>query len=306
MKNLLIYIFSSILFLWSCTERITLDTQTMSARYVAVEGVLTNIPSVQTINISNPSGFFDETISPSPVSGASVTVSDGSKTVSFVEDPDRPGTYCSPNYYYGIPGKTYTLTIEVTDADGSVELYSAESVMPEPGFLIDALDYKYMDPLMKDSWTMAVWGQDTPDVSNYFIMFGVNGHMYPFDKGLALPDFYFDAQYINAYPINILVQNEENMRKFGECAKPLETGDVVSVSAFTLTQDFYEYLWAFMTNTSQISIPLLTPPPANLPTNIKGKNAQGFFAACPVSLKTCVVDDPFRTDFRPDLPKPRP
>ena len=87
------------------------------------------------------------------------------------------------------------------------------------------------------------------------------------------------------------------MEKYGDCAKPLEEGDMVSLVVYSLTKDYYDFIMAMTSAATGTSIPIISSQPANLPTNITGGDAMGYFAVCPVMMASCKVDDPFKTEF---------
>jgi len=53
---------------------------------------------------------------------------------------------------------------------------------------------------------------------------------------------------------------------------------------------------------NSVSIPLFTPQPANVPTNIRGEHVLGYFAICPVARASVEIEDPFRPYFKRMFP----
>lgn len=294
MKNK-IFVILSLFVAVSCSEKIDIETRSMDIDYLAVESIITDAPVPQIVKLSRSTDYFGDDSVPVPASDAKVVISEGSDDYVFIESV--PGTYVSPIGFRGEAGKTYSLHIELRDEDGMLKEYFAESTMPRAGFVLDSIDYKYMAPQMDSVWTFGIWGSDLPGEDRYFTLLGTNGSVYPYDQGLFISDTYFEGKSVDGFPFGVFTRNAETRKKYGECAKPLETGDVITLSLFNITQEFYEFLTAFATNVSAVSIPLLTPPPANLPTNLHGENVFGFFTTCSVVSASRIVDDPYRTSF---------
>ena len=284
----------------SCSDPFDLKTKTADRTYLCVETVLTNIPSVQTINLSESIDYQSDSDAPK-VSGATVTVSDGTSVVTFTEREDRPGSYSSPRGFACQSGKTYCLEIDCRLSDGTDRHYEASSSMEEVGFDIEAVDYKYLGSVMDSTWVLGVWGTDRPATNYFLITTAVNGVTSPLtslvDRSMLMPDTYFNASRVNGFPIGYMYQTAAQMEKYGDCAKPLEEGDIVSLVVYSLTKDYYDFIMAMTSSATGISIPIISSQPANLPTNITGDDAMGYFAVCPVTMVSCKVEDPFRTEY---------
>ena len=280
----------------SCSEKMDVHVKNMDRTYLTVEGFLTDVAFMQqTITLSESVGYFGADTVPA-VREAVVTVDDGSSTVTYEET--EPGVYVAPRGFHGTPGKTYHLSIDAKVA-GEHRHYDAESTMPEPGFQIDSIDYAYSGIMGVDStWTIAMWGKDAPEESFFYASMAVNGHSYPYDLSLALNDKYFAGQRITAFPIGVMMQTAHNQELYGPCCKFLEKGDLLTFTALTLPKDCFDFFFSFASNLSGSAIPLFSSQPANCPTNISGGDAMGYFAACPVSMSSVVVDDPLRPFFR--------
>lgn len=285
----------------SCSEKYEIKKAASEDVFLAVESILTDMPGIQTVKLTE-SIPYTGIAEPKGVSGAVVTISDVKENTSvrFVEDPENPGVYNSPETYCGLTGHTYNLKIERETEDGT-KVYEASSTMMECGFDINKIDYKYTDSLIDSLWTVGVWGSDSSLPDNYLILPVVNGFSYPIDYTIPLEDKYFNGAVVAGYPITVLEQTWTNVKVYGQCAKPLETGDVISLLFYDMPRDFYDYMRALVESASAVSIPIISSQPANLPTNLKGENVLGFFTTCPVSIATCVVDDPYRTKFLDEI-----
>lgn len=304
MKKIFPYIFitvASLLPAVSCSEKYEIKKAASEITFLAVESMISDLPGVQTVKLTEsiPYSSKDETRT---VSGAVVTITDvdDNTSVLFTEDPENPGVYCSPKFYCGITGHTYNLKIERETKDGT-KVYEASSTMKNFGFDIVKIDYKYTDDLVDSLWTLGVWGTDDPGKDYYMVIPAVNGNSYPIDYTFPLTDKYYNGATVTGYPIAVLSQTSENVKIYGPCAKPLETGDILSLILFDMPLDFYDYMTALVEGASAISIPIISSQPSNIPTNLKGENVVGYFTTCPTRIISCVVDDPFRTKFLDEI-----
>lgn len=286
---------SLLVLLLACTEKIDIESKSDYHEYLAVQATLTDQPDqIQQVVLSRSISFFHDEPQPM-VKGASVSVNN----IRFTEMQD--GIYIAPLGFACQENENYHLEINLPDG----EKYTADAQMPEPGFDIEAIDYAWGGgrTLGADSlWTVGIWGTEKETVSSYLITHAVNGYYTPFDQALIINDTFFNDKEVAGFPIQTLLQLEEMRKEYGECYKYLEEGDVITLEAWTLDPDYENFLFAI--NSGGLSIPLLTPQPANLPTNIRGKNVMGFFAICPVERASVVVEDPFRPYFKRSMPLP--
>ena len=285
----------------ACSEETDLRSKDEHYERLAVEALITDqADRPQRVLLNKTIPYFEEA-SPSGVSGALVTVSDGKEEIRFTEK--EAGVYEAPEGYHGEQGGKYHLRIAVPDGD----VYEAEATMPHNGYRLDAIDYAFAGnkTMGLDSlWTIAIWGKDMETTDYYYVTAGVNGAFYPFEMAEVTDDKYFSGNVINGFPIATLMQYSIMRKLYGDCAKYLETGDVVTLEAMTLSKDYFDYLMAVLLNGTISAIPLFSPQPANCPTNIKGGdgNAVGYFAACPVVSASVTVDDPLRPYYKKSAP----
>lgn len=291
------YVIMAALLAVGCSEKINVHVKNIDRTYLVLEGFLTDMPFIQqTLTLSESTGYFETGDTPA-VRGAHVTVDDGEETVVY-EETETPGVYSAPRSFRGKTGKTYTLHIDAV-VGGEQRSYQAVSTMPEPGFQIDSIDYAYTGLMQADStWTVGMWGKDRPEPGYFYAFMSVNGNPYPYDLSLALDDKYFAGQTITAFPIGVMMQNAHNQKLYGPCCKFLEKGDILTFTALTLPKDCFDFFFSLASNLMGSAIPFFSSQPANCPTNITGGEAMGYFAACPVSMSSVIVDDPLRPVFR--------
>ena len=279
--------------LCACTEKVDLRSRSDYHDYLAVEATLTDRPEdPQQIVLSRTISYFHTETQPM-VKGASVKVND----VTFSEK--EPGIYRAPEGYACEPGVEYKLRIRLPEGD----TYEAEAEMPEAGFRMDAIDYAFAGGMTMDSdslWTVAVWGLEK-DIDSYDLLtHAVNGNYPPFSMALVSDDKFFNSNDVKGFPITALLQSEYLRKEYGDCFKYLERGDEITLEIWTLDKGYYDFLLSLTMNS--VSIPLFTPQPANVPTNIRGEHVLGYFAVCPVARASVEVEDPFRPYFKRMFP----
>lgn len=280
-------------FLAACTEKVDLRSRSDYHEYLAVEATLTDRPEdAQRVILSRTISYFHQEAQPM-VRGASVRVND------VVFNEKEPGIYEAPEGYACQEGVDYRLRIRLPEG----EEYEAEATMPENGFRLDAVDYAYAGGKTMDSdslWTLAVWGYEKEIESYFLLTHAVNGLYPPFSMAIVSDDKFFNNAEVAGFPITGLLQSEVFRKQYGDCYKYIEAGDVLTQEIWTLDKGYYDYLVALTMGGT--SIPLFTPQPANVPTNIRGEQVLGYFAVCPVSRASVTVDDPFRPYFKRMFP----
>ena len=267
-KHILFFL-TSFLFLYGCTEEIDLKLKGTAPRLV-VEGVVTTDTMFQYVRLTLSGDFFADKVMP-PVIGARVTLWDGTDSIELNEAIAQSGFYITPFDYYGVPGRTYVLTIENVDIDndGKTETYKAESFMP-PVTIVDSVKIAY-DPW--DFWKVLLYAYEPPgDVPDYY-MFSlmVNDTLYTdqITEATIFDDRFINGEYINGAWVHSFYNDDG--------VYPLNIGDTVTLKMSSITEGFYNYVLALQEET-RASIPLFSGPPANLPGNISN-GALGYFTA---------------------------
>lgn len=289
-----------------CNEKVEVHTRNMDKTYLVVEAILTDRADVsQRVTLSRSIDYFEKEV-PSPVSGAQVNISDGNTVFPFVEEPSGSGCYIGPDGFCGTPGTTYTLSIDA-EIDEETNHYEAVSTMVERGFDLTDIDYMYAgnEKMNLDSlWLVAMWGKDHPITSFYYLGVDLNGTRFPLELSEVIDDKYFAGQEVICFPVKTMTQTAMMRKQYGECGKYLETGDVITFTVYSIPKEYFEFFMGFISNSVGSAIPLLQSQPANCPTNIKGGNAVGFFAACSTSTASVVIEDPLRPYYKKALPLP--
>ena len=124
--------------LTACEEKIDLPLQTLHLTDIVVEGILTNEKINHKIKLPRP--YTKQNEVPTPVSGAVVSISDGSSSITLAESPIGSGEYYTP-VARAVFGKTYTLAIKFQG-----KTYTAQD-SPMPVEPLSPLDYRKVSEL---------------------------------------------------------------------------------------------------------------------------------------------------------------
>ena len=126
-----------IILTFGCTDPIELDFKTEPGNFVVIDGFITTDRGPHIVNISTTSPFVNDDISlPGKVSGAEVSISDDLGETTFLFETS-PGEYATPSNFRGLPGRTYTLEVNIRND----QYVSTPQTLPEPSF-IDSLYYE--------------------------------------------------------------------------------------------------------------------------------------------------------------------
>lgn len=252
-----------------CEKVINVDLNDASPR-VVIEGLIDDGPGPYYVRVSMSGSYFGETDLPG-VSGAIVVISDDSGITDTL--PERsPGVYQTIKTR-GVPGRTYTLTVNT----GNIT-YTGQSSMPVH-VEIDSLSlittqvnhftlgggsdsettlslYCYFnDPPGKNFYRARVFANDSTNFHRYHL---------------------FDDQYTDGEETELRVAH-------------VDPGDKVKVDLLSLdrpTYTFYRTLDDLLD-----SNPVFGSTPANPDSNLDN-GALGYFGACAVSTKTIIVGSP--------------
>ena len=263
----------------SCTTDITLNLDGATPELV-VEGVITTDTMAHSIHLKKTSHYFSN-LPAEAISGATVSLSDGLTTITLLEAELNKGIYRTPSNYYGVEGRTYTLTIDNVDVniDGVNERYSASCPMSRI-IPIDSIEVKKERLFQNDMWAIKAWFQDPAGESNYYLVRNYKNVSSVSDSiqewGITDNEF-FKGKYLMG----------ETMMYFSSTKKDekLQPGDKVTLELCSITKDYMGYVQEAQEEFMGRN-PLFGGQPANIRTNIKqllplkGKAIpHGYFAA---------------------------
>ena len=271
----------------SCVEDFVPDIKESDVRRVVVDAVLTTDTTAHCVRLSASAPYGTPSERIPVISGARVRLSDGARDITL-EEKDS-GCYYTPDDYAGEVGKTYTLTVDGED-EGESFHFEAQDTMPPAGVRGDDFDYYKMSDSL---WCFAIWGQDLPGIiSHYAADLRVNGEAHGYGKWITIEGYQmFDGNYLNGG--EYFFYTAFDILGTGEETPPLKEGDLIELYTYSLSDSFYSFMMAVM-NESIAHMPLFSPQPANLPTNIRG-GAAGVFALAHSFRMSLVIGDPNRT-----------
>lgn len=222
------------------------------------------------------------------ISNALVTITDDAQAaniVTLVEDTARAGYYIVPKdkMYYGVAGRTYTVTIETQ----GVTLSATDKLST-----VEPIDSIQVRPSLRgDNRFLGVftYGQETPGVGNYYKWdIYVNDTLLNDAQNLAIAsDELVDGNYVNSLEIftDFHDPNDKSERK-------LKYMDTVYVKQTSISEFAYNFYYQ-MLNQSSTGF-LFSVPPANIKGNFTGSNGKtvlGLFTAHDVSVSNKVIID---------------
>lgn len=222
------------------------------------------------------------------ISGAKVVISDNSEPqqkVILEESQEYQGFYVPKKgiYYWGEPGKEYTLTIAV----GNVTLSATEVLAP-----VEPIDSILVRPSNRGEFAflgIQTFGYETPGTGNYYKWdIYINDRLlYPSDYLVIANDELVDGNYINGFEI---------YTDFHEPNKPedriLNIGDTIQVKQNSISKFAYNFYYQ-MFNQGQTGS-LFSFPTANIKGNITssdGREVLGLFVANDVSVSNRIIID---------------
>ncbi len=252
----------------SCTEPMDLDLDSTYSRLV-VEGAFTTDTGVHRIRLSTTTDFYYST-KPPAVSGARVTISDGSEELSLVENPSGSGIYETQDGVYGQVGKTYQLHIELLQELGGHKFYSASCLL-RPTVEPDSVQIMYQPTWGQGFWEIKLYAQDPPTQDYYKFLTYVNNTLITdtLYEVFVVDDRFFNGRYTNGVGAGFLNSEIDDNR--------LNPGDTVTLMMTNMTDEYFHFILTARIE-SGFNTPLFSGPPANVKSNVNN-GAIGFFAA---------------------------
>ncbi|MCU4165989.1 DUF4249 domain-containing protein [Carboxylicivirga caseinilyticus] len=269
-KNNIYPVIGSLLLLFisnACTEDMTIKLNDTEPRLV-VDGQISTDTTTHLVRLTSSSSYYSNT-EPEGISGALVTIQDEAQTIILEESIQYPGYYLTPSDYYGLPGRTYHLTIENVDIDndGVFEVYESESRI-NPVAPIDSVRLEYESTW--DLWKVLLFAQEPSETKDFYsFSIALNDSLLTdrySDLGFV-DDKFFDGNYAGGVWVQTI--DEEDMEL------TLKEGDWVKLYMQGITEEFYLYLEALEEEVN-FKAPLFSGPPANVQGNVSN-GALGFF-----------------------------
>jgi hypothetical protein len=221
--------------------------------------------------------YYNE--APPPVTGAIVDISDDLGNLETLTEVES-GKYATSPLFYALPGRTYTLNVELAGEINGYKSYSASSFV-HPIYPIDSIGLVYQpDWGEKGFYEVTCYYQDPPTKDFYMFNIFKNNELLTdtISKRFVINDELYNGNYTNGIGVGYLDQAIER--------EVLHPGDTVKFQGCNITEDYYNFVVALQTETGYNN-PLFSGPPANVKGNISN-GAAGFFAAYGVAYSSKV------------------
>lgn len=251
---------------------------------LVVESIITNELKNQEVKLTISNPYFETSV-PEDVSGAIVSVNDGTKTIQFLESSEQKGLYISEYPFACEPLRNYNLKIVPQQPINGLSEYNSISKMPE-GQEMDSVECEiYALPELdfmeeEDTAILVVYyfGREPMKSENfYFTKTSINGELI----GKNPKEYnYFRRSYENTGYVFI-----------DSYLKNINHGDVVHFRLYTIEENYYRFLEALKMMDSSGSAMSMSGPPANAVGNISNGKGLGYFLAAYVSEKTGIAKD---------------
>jgi hypothetical protein len=259
----------------SCTERINIELDSSFTRLVVYGAITTDTTRHYILLTTTSSYYYNEP--PTPVTGASLEITDDAGSTESLTEV-KPGKYSTSPVFAAIPGRTYTLRIQLAEKINGQSSYIASSSVPTIN-KIDSIGLLYhADWGNKGVYEVTCYYQDPPTKDFYMFNIFKNGDMLTdtITQRTVIDDSFFNGNYTNGIGVGYLNQDKPR-----EILKP---GDTITFQGCGITEDYYHFVLAVQTETGDQN-PLFSGPPANVIGNVSD-GAIGFFAAYSVSYAT--------------------
>lgn len=252
----------------ACTEAIDLDLNEGENNRLVVAGEITNEPGPYSVRLTRSTSYYYNQPAPAEL-GATVTISDGEQTFVLIDD-DNDGTYWTDSAARGVPGRTYTLNIKLTNG----EEYEAVDHMPIPN-RFDTIYYKYTNEeynLTLPQYHYFFYATFTEqkgvdDCYLFYIYFNDSCYNSKFEdiKWQFAGSNYDGCGYFEN--VQICDANEDSIPKKSEARFDL----------FSVSTEYHQFIKDISDETFG-NATILQGPPANIYTNVSN-GALGFFCA---------------------------
>lgn len=276
MKKLIILSLVSLTFLAaSCVEEIPMSFDSSYTRLV-VEGAITTDTMAHIVKLTK-SGPVINNKPYEPVENAVLSISDGTNVINLTEDPDNSGVYKTDPTAYGVPGNTYTLTINNVDIDGDgvLETYTAQSELRKEN-PIDSINVVY-DGSNPDfaGWMIKLYGKEIGGDRNFYLMKAyINNHLVTdstHEYRYVSDNTGFNGKYFDGFAVYMFDKKKKD--------EQVKDGDTITLEMNGIDQGYFSFINDFVQEYYP-KVPIFSGPSADISTNvIPSEKAVGYFAA---------------------------
>ncbi len=251
--NIALSVFLFLILFLSCTETIDIKLDSTTQR-IAIEAVLSDEMKQHKVVITKSGDYF-QNVAAEKVSGAMVTLNDGTNTFNVQEV--EPGIYQTDSLQ-GEVGKTYTLNVKIEETT-----YSASGTMFACPPLQDSI-HIIENPWNDSEADIQVSFTDPADEENYYSFIVYN-------NGVLVTDSLKEVSFTEDRFYNGITF--ENISVVG--ISKLNYGDFVTIELQAIEKACYEYYIKIKKETQWSGGPF-SGPPANINGNFSN-GALGFF-----------------------------
>jgi hypothetical protein len=265
---------SLVLIISGCEEIMDLQFEGDKLKNLVVEGQITTDTMPHQVMLSWTGDFFEKKPQ-DMVTGAILSITDGTNIFNLSESGTQPGIYLTNPDVHGEVGKTYTLHIKLTDGR---EFTAVEQLLSCAG--IDSIaqtdDYNHgffgYDYYGYDLLMYALEPATLGDNYMYYLYLNDSLCTDSLSKLVFASDEFVNGNYINGLPTHMITEDEF----LGDSMK-------VTLEMMSISAPYYEFLTGLL-----LEIWRGTPwdgPPANVPGNLDN-GARGYFRASDVKRKS--------------------
>jgi hypothetical protein len=231
--------------------------------------------------LTKSADYFSNTAVPRVV-GATVSISDGVNSFLLHESQKGiSGIYETDSNFTGIPGKSYTLHVDLPEGIAGKTSFAATSYLPTVTRLDSIKAIFHPEWGSKGMWTIKLWAKEPGNEVNYYLFnFYRNGKLMTdtITKKVISDDKFYNGSYMNGVDV-IRINNSHEW-------ETIYPGDTVMLQMSGITREYYDFI--DQVKQSGFNIPFFSGPPANVKGNVNNGGI-GFFAAFSNTFAKTVV-----------------
>ena len=243
---------------------------------LVVEGSITNELKIHTVTLKKSGNYFSNAAA-EVVSGAYVSITDGSNVFFLEEDPAGSGIYNTTEEVRGDTGRLYTLNVDIEIPLNNETHFSANSFLNRTVRTDSMISILYDSPFVFNPddtviLVINIFGYEPEPAGDYYI-----ASLYR--NGTLLNDTI--DEYITIYDRDGGI-NGESIFPFA-FMDDFVAGDTVDMEFRSINEAYYDFIDG-VKRISRGTDPFgFSGPPANAVGNIEGGDALGFFIASAVT-----------------------
>lgn len=256
----------------SCEDVIEWDVEEDETRLV-VEGRITNELLRHQIILTETADFFNPD-GPTPVTGAQVSVSDGSRTFDFIEN--ESGVYQVDEPFAGVIGNTYTLNITLLSSLGGSTTFTASSDLSRTLHIDDVFGTIEEGD---DFFLIGFNGLEPEGLGDYYLFELLREEELftdSIDEVISVDDEFIDGIEFNDFII------------FDIDEEDLQLNDEITMKVYSIDEQYFDYLQAI--NLELEGDPLGFNGPSANPNGNISSGALGYFYASAVVSGTSTLE----------------